>query len=174
MPNSISSEQRRSIEHEARRIEEDSMHSAKSQFVEARAWTRVNYWIGIPTAALAAVGGAYAFADKGVTAGILATFVAALTAVMTFLNPSSKATRHHDAGTQYQALLNNTRIFRTVELGGQLDGAALIQKLMDLGNARDKLNRESPQVRQRSFETGRRSIEKGEADYSVDSKAANP
>ena len=89
---------------EARRIEEDSLYSAKGHFVAANFWTNFHLWIGVPTAILAAIAGASAlshFGNHHVLAGILAIIVTALTAVTTFLNPNEKASSHRNAGNKY-------------------------------------------------------------------------
>ena len=48
---------------EARRIEEDSLYSAKGQFVAANFWTNFHLWIGVPTAILAAIAAASALSQ---------------------------------------------------------------------------------------------------------------
>ncbi|MBE9594724.1 MAG: SLATT domain-containing protein, partial [Proteobacteria bacterium] len=72
---------------EAKRVEEDSMYSAKGHFVVANFWMKFHLWIGVPTAILAAIAGASAlsqFDNHNIIAGILAIVVTALTAVTTF------------------------------------------------------------------------------------------
>ena len=48
---------------EAKRIEENCLHTSKSHFVVAHVWTNFHLGTGIPTAVLAAIAGTMAFAS---------------------------------------------------------------------------------------------------------------
>jgi hypothetical protein len=156
---------------EAKRIEEDSLYSAKGHFVTADFWTNFHLWIGVPTVILAAIAGASAlsqFDNHNIIAGILAIIVAALTAVTTFLNPNEKANSHRNAGNKYNSLRNKARIFHEVDCCGEdLDQELTIQ-LKELAKQRDELNQSSPQISRWAFKKARKGIEDGEADYNVD------
>ena len=170
-PDPLNDEMRTALRTEAARIEEDSLFSAKRHFAASKRWNARHYWIGVPTTVLAALAGASAFKDKPLLAGVLSAVVAALSALSTFLNPSGTGNRHHAAGTKYQALRNQSRIFRELDL---VDPSAsyefLAKRLKDLADQRDTLNESSPQTSQKMFERARRGIEAGEAAYAVDRK----
>lgn len=151
---------------EAKRVEEDSLYSAKSHFEAGRRWSRVHLWLGLPAAALSAIAGGSAFGGHDVLAGSLALVVAGLTAVMTFLSPDDKASRHQLAGARYNAVRNSARVFYEVTV--LRGGADLSTQLASLCERRDTLNLESPQIAGWAFQKGRKAIESGEASYQVD------
>lgn len=156
---------------EARRIEEDSLHSAKGHFVAANFWTNFHLWIGVPTAILAAIAGASAlsqFENHNIIAGILAIIVTALTAVTTFLNPNERANSHLNAGNKYNSLRNKARIFCEIDTCGDDSDYEFIKQLKDLAKQRDDLNQNSPQIPKWAFKRARKGIEEGEANYTVD------
>lgn len=156
---------------EVKRIEEDSLYSAKGHFVAANFWTNFHLWIGVPTAILAAIAGASAlsqFENHNIIAGILAIIVTALTAVTTFLNPNEKVNSHLNAGNKYNSLRNKARIFFEIDTYGDDSNHNFIKQLKDLANQRDDLNQNSPQIPKWAFERARKGIEVGEANYKVD------
>src|SRR5438477_7931952 len=101
---------------ESSRIEEDALYSARGHFEAARRWRKAHFMLGIPTSLLAALAGASAFRSYELLAGVLAVIVAALSAVTTFLNPNARADRHHTAGSRFNTIRNEARLFREVEL----------------------------------------------------------
>jgi len=156
---------------EARRIEEDSLHSAKGQFVAANFWTNFHLWIGVPTAILAAITGASAlsqFENHNIIAGILAIIVTALTAVTTFLNPNEKANSHRNAGNKYNSLRNKARIFCEIDSCGEESNQEITKQLKELAKQRDELNQNSPQIPIWAYKKAKKGIEEGEAKYKVD------
>lgn len=160
---------------ETQRIEEATLYSAKGHFAAAQIWSSCHLWVGLPTSILAAVAAAMAFkkADVNMIAGVISILVAALSAVTTFLNPNAKAAAHLKAGNSYDALHNQTRIFRTIECYGDSD-AVLTKKLKDLSLQKDKLNRENPQPPRLAYRIAKRGIAAGEADYKIDKNADLP
>lgn len=156
---------------EARRIEEDTLYSAKGQFIAANFWTKFHLWMGVPTAILAAIAGASAlsqFENHNIVAGILAIMVAALTAVTTFLNPNEKANSHLNAGNKYNSLRNKARIFCEIDSCEETSIQELIKQLKELAKQRDELNQNSPQIPKKAYEKAKKGIEEGEADFKVD------
>ena len=163
---------REKIKKEAKRVEEDSLYSAKGQFVAASHWTRVHLWLGIPSAVLAAVAGVSAlpqFDYNNIIAGVLAIIVATLTAITTFLNPNEKANSHLNAGNKYNSLGNEARIFFDIDCYQENSDAELTKQLKVLAKLRDELNQSSPQIPRWAYEKARKGIEEGEAEYKVDS-----
>jgi hypothetical protein len=160
------------IINEAKRIEEDSLYSAKGHFYASQKWETMYLWIGCISAVLSAIAGASAlsqFKYHNVVAGVLSIIVAALTAIITFINPNEKVSVHRDAGNNYNALRNNSRIFYDVEIRGMKENKA-IDVLKSINNERNKLNLKSVQVPKWAFKKARKGIEEGEANYSIDEK----
>src|SRR5438876_10282230 len=92
------------IVREAKRVEEDSLFSAKRHFEAAREWNAYHLTIGIPLTVLAAIGSGSALSKHAFLTGTLAAIVTAGTALLTFLKPSERATQHTVAGNAYQSL----------------------------------------------------------------------
>jgi SMODS and SLOG-associating 2TM effector domain family 4 len=159
---------RDSVKKEAQRIIEDTLFSARRHFETARIWSMMHYWLGLPTAVLAAIAGASAFKDNSILAGSLAIIVTALTALMTFLNPNKRANEHHIAGNKYNALRNQTRIFCEIDLSTRDENTDISKKIKELAKERDNLNQASPQTFKWAYKRAKAGIEAGEADYAAD------
>ncbi|HRN51115.1 MAG TPA: SLATT domain-containing protein [Anaerolineales bacterium] len=160
------------LKKESKRIEEDSLYSAKSHFYAGQIWANVNMWMGGTSALLAAIAGASAFSkfdNNEVVAGVLSLIVAGVSAVSAFLDPNGRAAQHQRAGNKYTALRNDSRIFRDVDVS-VLGAKVLAKKINELNDRRNRLNSESPQIPKWAFGKARLGIEQGEADYAVDTK----
>ncbi|MGB9898429.1 SLATT domain-containing protein [Thermanaerothrix sp.] len=156
---------------EARRIEEDSLYSAKGHFAAANFWTNFHFWVGVPTAILAAIASASAlsrFDNHNIIAGVLAIIVTALTAVTTFLNPNEKVNSHLNAGNKYNLLRNKARKFCEIDCCVVDSIQELSKRLNELAEQRDELNIKSPQIPRCAYKKAKKGIEEGEADYKVD------
>jgi len=161
---------REKIINEAKRIEEDSLYSAKGHFYAGQCWVNTNLWLGGIAAVLSAIAGASAFSQfdyHNIVGGGLSIIVAGLTAIITFINPSERASVHQKAGNRYNALRNDTRIFYDIELN-EIDDKKATEDLKKLNDRRNKLNLESHQIPKWAFEKARKGIEEGEAKYKVD------
>jgi hypothetical protein len=157
---------------EAKRIEEDSEHSAKGHFNAADRWAGYHLRIGLPAAILAAVAGATAFANHSEIAGSLALLSTALTTVLTFLKPSEHAENHRAVAGQYLALRNRTRMFRDLELVDDIQIAAARTRLEELAETRDELNQTSPGIPRKDYEKAKADIDSGRSQYLVDREAS--
>lgn len=158
---------------EASRIEEDVLHSAKGHFCAGARWGNVHLWLGIPASVLAGLSGVSAlssFDNHTIIAGVLALFVGAITAIITFLNPQERAKVHHHAGTEFNSLRNQARIFRQIVMNGQDDDPTLTTKLVALDTRRNQLNENSPQIPGWAYHKAKKSIDRGEAQYQTDSE----
>lgn len=155
---------------EAHRIEEDCLHSARSHFEVAAVWRRRHYQIGIPTTVLAAMTGGSALTGHPTLAAVLGMLVTALSALSVFLNPSERAHEHHAAGTRFNEIRNQARIFREIDLRSGSEVGPLIGRLKQLATARDSTNKSTPQIPRWAFERGKSSIAAGEARYDVDAR----
>lgn len=162
---------------EAKRVEEDSLYSAKGHFAVANFWTNVHFGIGVPSAILAGIAGALAlsqFEHHHIIVGILAITVATLTAVTTFLNLNEKANSHQNAGNKYNSLRNKARVFFKIDCYRENSNEELTKRLNELVKQRDELNQNSPQIPRWAYKKARKGIEEGEAEYKVDEKIPNP
>lgn len=155
------------ISDELRRIEEDSIHSAKSHFESARIWSKWNLGLGIPSVIAASWAALEITQQNDALAFGLAFASAALTALNTFLNPSEKAQAHQNAGNQYKSLENQARIFREITLP-TLGETPIPDEFIALAAKRDQLNEAHPAPLRRGFILGRLGIENGENTYKVD------
>src|SRR5579884_1654549 len=94
---------------EAKRIEEDSLYSAKGHFNNASTWSTIQYWLGVPSVIASAIAGTSAlskFPNHEYIAGGLAILAAVLTGLMTFVNPRDRSVVHLNAGNKYNSLRN--------------------------------------------------------------------
>jgi len=167
----IISKTKEAIIDEAKRIEENCLYTAKGHFAAAQFWTNFRLGVGIPMAVLSAIAGTSALAKfdyHNIVAAILSIIVAALAGITTFLNPNEKANAHLNSGNNYDSLQSKTRIFWTIDCWRDNSEQVLTDKLKDLSDERDKLNRGSPQVPTWAYKKARKGIKEGEADYKVD------
>src|SRR5688500_11948724 len=102
------------IRRELRRLEEDCTFSGKAHFNASRRWSHYHYWLGVPSVVLSAAAGAAFFKDYPEIGGAMASAVAILTALSTFLKPSDRSAAHKTSGDQYLALRNDSRVFREI------------------------------------------------------------
>jgi len=163
---------------EAKRLEEDSLHSAKGHFAAAERWTSAHYWIGLPLAILSGVSGVLALAEHPVAGGTIAVGVAILTAVATFFNPSKRSGNHLAAGNGYKRIQNRSRRFYNIDCAGTSDTDSL-QKILDsLATELDDLNEQSPKIPGWAYKRALAAITAGEASYAIDkpreAKRQNP
>jgi hypothetical protein len=156
---------------EAERIEEDSIHSAKGHFNTAVIWNRRHYWLGVPATAFGALAGAAFVKDCPEIASLLSLAATILTALVTFLKPTERASEHKTAGDQYLALRNDARLFREIELLAPEDGQPLTDKIKALSQRRNELNQGSPEIPSKAFERAKIGIANGEASYRADKES---
>jgi len=159
---------------EAKRIEESLLHSSKGHFEAARFWSSFHMLIGIPVVVISAVAGAAAFKQfdaSHVTAGVLSLVVAALSSVLTFLNPNAKSATHQTAGNKYDSLMNKTRIFWSIECWLIDSEEVLTEKLKYLSEQKDTLNQNCPGIPRLAYKRAKKGIAAGEAKYKVDVKS---
>ncbi|MDK2848846.1 MAG: hypothetical protein PWP34_2199 [Desulfuromonadales bacterium] len=153
---------------EAKRIEEDSEHSAKGHFNAADRWGKYHLLIGLPSAILAAVAGAAAFKNSAELAGALAILSTALTTILTFLKPSERSETHKSVAGQYLALRNTARIFREIELSDTASENDSKKRLFAMAAQRDDLNQSSPSIARKDYELAKKDIDEGRSIYKAD------
>tara|TARA_R110002072_G_scaffold301462_1_gene481227 strand:- start:6148 stop:6672 length:525 start_codon:yes stop_codon:yes gene_type:complete len=167
-------ELKKSIIAESNRIEEDAEHSFKGHFNSAEFWSHINLALGLPAALLGAFAGGTSAAD-GSQAAITGTalLASALVTCMTFLKPSEKSDSHKNAGSFYQALRNQTRLFREIDLEFEGDEKSIRKRLLELSSRRDELNSTMPSIPRAAYEKAKKDIDSGRARYQVDKERLN-
>jgi len=158
---------------EAKRIEEGLLYCSKGHFAAAHFWSNFHLWIGVPVVLLSAIAGASAlsqFDSKHIIAGSISIAVAALSSVMTFLNPNAKASAHLNAGNNYDSLQNKIRIFWSIDCWREESEQVLTEKLKYFSEQKDKLNQSCPQIPRWAYNIAKKGILAGEGDYTVDKK----
>lgn len=155
------------ITDELQRLEEDCTHSGKAHFNACDRWNRWNYVFGIPSVILSAAAGTAFFEDYTVAAGVMSVSVTVLTALMTFLKPSERATSHKNSGDQYLALRNDSRVFRTITLL-TLEDSASLEGMSGLTTRRNELNQASYMFSEQDFKKAKAGIDAGQAVHKVD------
>lgn len=156
------------ITKEAARLEEDALYAEKQHFSMATVWSAIHFIIGLPSAVLAALAGVKAISDEPQTAAVLAISSAALTALLTFLDPAKKAAYHHNAGVLYSSLRGRLRRYRFLDVPGGIDAAALRSELEGLALQKSKLMQSSPHIGGLAYFMAKRSIESGQHEHIAD------
>jgi hypothetical protein len=156
------------ITSEAKRIEEDVDHSARSHFVAGNRWAKYHLGIGLPSAIIAALSGGAYIGEATFLAVLLSAISTGLITTLTFLKPSERSEIHNNAGNQYLALRNRTRIFRDIEMENQFDPNQALKKIKELAEIRDDLNQNSPAIIRSDFEKAKKDIDEGRSTHKID------
>lgn len=150
---------------EARRLGVDVLYSEKGHFAAASAWRSRNYWLGVPAALIGAAAGATILASAPpVFAGLLALTGAAITALMTFLNPSERAAQHQRAGVAYSKLRRTIRQFAQIDVG-TMDADALRKRLTELTDEVSAVQGDALAIPAHAYAKAIAAIQSGSADY---------
>ncbi len=161
---------------EAQRIEEALLISSKKHFVSAQCWGIFHTVLGLPMVVISAVASVQAFKqfdNQHVLAGYLSILVAVLSAIMTFLNPNERASKHTTAGNGYDALMNRVRIFWSIDCWGEGSEAVLTKELKDFSEQKNKLNQNAPEPLFFTYHIANRGIAAGQGKYEVDAAPMN-
>lgn len=156
---------------EAKRIEEALLYSSKGHFAASHFWSNFHLWIGIPMVLLSAVAGASALAhfdNSHVVAGGISIVVAALSGVITFLNPHEKNASHLSAGNHCDSLMNKVRIFWSIDCWRDESEQVLTEKLKYFVEQKDRLNESCPQIPRWAYKAAKTGIDAGEGRYIAD------
>lgn len=163
----IESSKTNEIIREAKRIEEDALHSGKSHLNVSAFWSKANYLLGIPIIIFAALRGVDFFSGMQYLPDVIDILIVILAALQTFLNPADHIAQRKQAGDKYFALKNQVRCFCKIELPN-LKIEEATETLKAFSQKRDELNADAPSIPYLAFVLAKRSIEKGHADYAVD------
>ena len=153
---------------EAKRIEEDSLYSARGHFVVSRWCGYFHFGLGIPATITAALTGVSAVNENIFLSVVLSILTAILAGLITFLNPKETHAIHLREGNLYKELSNDSRIFAQIRCKDPAPTDELAQELKGLNQRRNTLNNESHGIPYLAFKFARKGIEEGEADYQVD------
>ncbi len=153
---------------EACRIEDDCMTSHAAHNEEARLATHLHLYLGISATVLAAAAGVSSLSSLSLVAGIVSFGVAALSGLMTFLDPKSRSSEHYQAGIAYATLRTDTRWFRTVECEKNPRPSDLESRLSALATRWKDLDKGTPVVSGRALALAAVRIEAGVYSYDGD------
>ena len=149
---------------EAKRLMRQSLVAAERHYAAETPWYHMNYWLGVPSALLAALAGASAVPKLGapdwlpVAAGLLA---ASLTSLLTFLDPHKRAGAHHTAGRNYEALYHAAGFFERFDLAmGDSELNALKSKLIKINSDFEDLLSASTAIPARAYGIAEKNIKK--------------
>ena len=154
-----------------KRVIEDATYSAKSHFNASDIWAGYNSWLAIPNILLALLAGGTAIQEWPLAASVSAFAAAALSGILTFLNPQDRSYSHRRAADQYLALKNRALLLLNVDLK-LLDESQASRQIEALSRERDALNHLSPSIPARAYRRAKQGIEGGENIYEVDQQAA--
>lgn len=168
--NQVTQRQANAVVEESRKLAVDVLYSEKGHFAAASWWRFVNYALGIPSALLGVFAGASILQDglgNVFWAGMAALFASALTALNTFLDPSQRASQHQQSGAAYARLRRLVRQFVQIEALHTDDIAELQDKLSDLTECVNDVQKDALPIPKGAYAKGLKSIKAGSADYTA-------
>jgi hypothetical protein len=173
-----------SISTQAWRIWEDALYCSAGHFQESRWWEGVHLWMGIPTTILAAITGITSLTDSSTTlilgintsvvVPVLAFTVAAMSGLSTFLDPKGQATKHYQTASEYQALVNDIRLFCQIDCWKAGNEDKMEDSLRRFNARLNKLNTCPIIISKRATRIALKEIKEGKFNYQVDCKTQQP
>lgn len=153
------------IRSEARDLQDRCLLSAERHFAAEGPWYYLNYWLGIPAAVLAAAAGAAGLSQVTGSAAIIAGMsfvVAALTSLLTFLQPIRRADTHHYLAKSYESLYNKIGLFHRIQSRvTEADMTELRSALNTFTETFNELNKRSPAMSLHAQRRAKARIAKG-------------
>ncbi|MEA2911086.1 MAG: hypothetical protein QOJ15_3167 [Bradyrhizobium sp.] len=159
---------------EAKRIEEAALFSSKRHFEAARLWSWYHWTLGIPLVLLAALSGAAPAAVDALdrvlpVSSFIPLALLVLSALSTFVDAQKRMAAHQAAGNAYDALLNEVRIFRSIDCVAEpTQDAVITDRLKNFSSRKDKQNEMSPSTPWPAYLLAKVGIWTGQASYAVD------
>ena len=158
---------------EAHRIEEAALFSSKRHFEAARLWSWYHWTLGIPLVLLAALSGAgpgpVETLDRVLPISqFIPLALLVLSALATFVDAQKRISGHQTAGNAYDALLNEVRIFRTIDCVSEPLDAVVTDRLKNFSSRKDRQNEMSPHTPWLAYLLAKFDIWSGQGDYAVD------
>ena len=154
---------------ELSRIEEDSLYSMKGHYNASERWRWWYNALGIINVICSVVAGITAFSEIEIAIKIAAIITAIVTGLTTFLECSKKAESHKMSGNSFLKIKNKARYLREVKSKVISDEECdrLVNELLE---QKDELNSISLAIPNFAYKKAQTEIEKGFADYHIDSK----
>ncbi|MGI5187159.1 SLATT domain-containing protein [Promicromonospora sp. CA-289599] len=151
------------------RLEERATWSSQGQFEQAKSWRALNVWLGAPVAAMAAVSGALVLASNelNLLGGGLALAAAAGGAVLTAVNPSTRADRASAAANAYLEIQTAARQLRLIDLPTR-DTTDARQDLSELTARMEEQNKAADPISRRAYRRAGKNIKGGGQKYTAD------
>jgi len=161
---------KKEIKIECKRMEEDSLHTSRNHFISGNFWRSIYLFFGITNTLVAALAGSIAlyFEEEITLVAFLAIIVAIISGIITFLNPSEKASKYKSKGDEFLALRSEFRIFRNIDILNLEDINEIKAKFDFLVNKKNQLTKSSLPISKRHYEKAKKGIENGEAEYEAD------
>ena len=138
--------EREAARREASHVQRKTAISALAQERAANLWGIIFYIVGAPTAALAALAGGSAVADKTTAAAVLAIMAAVSAGLWAFLNPGDRAALHRRASGLFRGVENHARVFVDVAYLSPASTSDLKSELDQLESEWNKVDKETPHV----------------------------
>jgi hypothetical protein len=154
---------------ELSRIEEDSLYSMKGHYNASDRWRWWYNTLGIVNVVCSVAAGITAFSEIEMAIKIAAIIAATVTGLTTFLECSKKAESHRISANYFLKIKNKARYLREVKskMVSDEEYDRLVNELLE---QKDELNSISLVIPNFAYKKARTEIEKGFADYRVDSK----
>ncbi|WP_255954550.1 SLATT domain-containing protein [Streptomyces odontomachi] len=164
-----SSERRKAIENELKRLEESAMYSAQIQFEQTKQWRGINLTLGIPATLLAAISGTAALVNTSgrIAAGICALTSAAFGAILTTVNASHRMNQAASAANAYLEIQTAARQVREIDLPYEAI-EDVRNTLAELTARRDEQNKTAEVPNKRAYKKAQKNINSGGQTYAVD------
>jgi len=153
------------IQAEANRIEWNAIYSSKGHFNAAMLWNATHYSLGMSAVLCGAFAGKEFVEVNPTMATVLASSAAAISAIITFLKPSDKATPHHQSGVKIAAIISQARIFQNITSVSVSDTKLLTQELKELSTQYSQLNKNVPAIPFLAYQITRWGVRRGEHTY---------
>src|SRR5690606_9944856 len=117
----------------------------------------------------ACAGGSFLQGDLNVWVPAILAFLSATTsALLTFLKPEERATRHHLSGVAYRSLRRELQHFVHIDLArADLRGADLAERQKDFDATYNAIQKEAAPTSATGYARAKKQIAGGEADYTA-------
>jgi hypothetical protein len=156
------------IKSEAERLEALCLLAAERHYAAETPWYHLNYFLGIPSTIIAATAAVTALSNpptKQWVTAVIALLAAALSALLTFLDPYKHASVHHATARSYEALYHSSGRFLRLELTKDHTDPDVIEKTLGaLTNRFDEVLQSSPALPGSAYKTAERNLGTGKGE----------
>jgi hypothetical protein len=160
------------IEKEAKRIEEDALHSGKGHYNAASPWRFWHRMLGVIAAVGSALAGVVVLKEWSPILAASAAAVATIASVIVAtLKLNEEADRHHRAGDRYFSIKNKARILRNLELiQNEASDEKLVTAIKSMSSELNDARSGAPGIGRRFYKQAKKGLDAGEHDYQADQK----